>query len=349
MAILTDGPVTPTDGTVFVRQIPLPANLVLNQLLPDRYSQATEVDFSVVTKRGNTARFRAHDAPAHMTPRDQLVTNKVPLIPLSGSKPVLGEAELARLYGLQNGNSPISPIAESIYDDLTNLTLDIQRRAEQARGAALSTGLFAINEGGMVGTIDYGIPSANKVTAPILWSNTASADIIGWFNSLRLQYILLNGYAPGGMVLSTTALTYIQQNAALRAMATQTIGGNQAGFGGLLPLNAVNAIFDTYRLPPITMVYDTRVDVDGTSTLVTPSNVVLLTPPADIELGYTQWGPTVTAQKLANTGNLTEEAPGIVGFVDRGDEFPYKQQTFADSLVLPAITNGNSLMILTVA
>jgi len=346
MALILDGPVTPQDATTFVRQVPTPADLLLNQILPNRVTESPEVDFNVITKTGNTARFRAADAPAHISPRDQLALNRVPLLPLTDAKPVLGELDLMRLYGLSYGQSPVAAAAESIYDDLANAALDVQRRAEQARGSALSTGTLVLAEGGLTGTIDFGVPAGNKVTAGTLWSTTATSDIITFLNTQRATYIALNGFAPGGMIISTTVLNYMQQNAKLQSMAVQTIGPSLQGFAGLIPRNTINAILGTFDLPPITMVYDTKVSVDGSNTLVMPVNLVILVPPSNVELGYTAWGPTVTARKLAGTVGL---GSGMVGFVDRGDEFPYKEQTFVDSLMLPVITNPNTMMILTVA
>jgi hypothetical protein len=348
MAIVLDGPVTPQDGTVFTRLVPTPANLLLNQLLPDRPTEAQEVDFSVVTKRGRTARFRALDAPAHRSARDSLVMNRVPLLPLSDAKPVRTEQEIARLYGLTQSNNPISPAAMAIYDDLKDSTQDILRKAELARGAVLSTGTLPLNEGGLVGTLDYGVPGGNKLTAPTLWT-TLTADTISFLNTARAAYIALNGFAPGGMTTSTNVLTLMQQNTKLQSMVVQQFGPNLGGYAGLLPQDALNAILGAYKLPNLGLVYDTMVDVDGSNTLVIPNNLVILTPPAGYELGYTAWGPTVTAQKLAATGDLTVTAPGIAGFVDRGDEFPYKEQVITDSLMLPVIENPNYLMILTVA
>ena len=237
---------------------------------------------------------------------------------------------------------------------MTALTGDVYRRAELARGSVLSTGTLALNEGGMNGTIDYGVPSGNKVTAPILWSSTGTADIVSYLNTLRLQYIALNGFAPGGMVISSTILGYMQQNTKLQSMAVQQFGPNMGGYAGLLPRNALDAIFGAYNLPPIVLVYDTQVNVDAPGvatayTRVIPQNLVILLPPADQPLGYTAWGPTVTALKLVGEGNLGEVAPGITAFVDRADEFPYKSQTFVDSLMLPVIENANLLMIVTVA
>jgi hypothetical protein len=354
MAIILDAPVSPQDLTIITRNLPVPGNLLLQQILPDRQQAAMEVDFAVVTKTGNTARFRPWDAPAHITPRNQVTLNRAPLMPLSAAKPVITEQDAARLYGLQQGAAYLERVAETIYGDVEDLTADVHRRAELARGTVLSTGQLALNEGGLSGTIDYMVPGSNKVTAPILWSSTGTADIVTYLNTLRLQYIALNGFAPGGMILSSTVLGYMQQNTKLQSMAVQQFGPNMGGYAGLLPRNALDAIFGAYNLPPITLVYDTQVNVDGPGattnyTRVIPNNVVILLPPADQPLGYTAWGPTVTAMKLVGEGNLGEVAPGITAFVDRGDEFPYKTQTFVDSLMLPVIENGNLLMIVTVA
>lgn len=359
MAIIFDGPVTPTDATVLIRTVPQPADLLLNEILPDRTIGAMEVDFSVVTRIGNTARFRAEDAPAHITPRDSLVLNRAPLVPLSGAKPVIGELEARRLYGLHNGGSPVAPLADAIYNDLENLTLDVYRRAEQARGQALGTGTFALNEGGLNGTIDYGIPTANKPTAPTLFSQTGAggttpADIVGYLNTLRTQYIQTNGYPPGRMWTSTSVLNFMQQNKQLQSMAVQTIGSSFQGFAGLVPTNALNAILGTFNLPGVSRVYDSRISTDGSvaGQLILPNNVILLLPPENIEVGYTAWGPTVTAQEMAQLpGVFTEDLgpEGLVGFIDQGDAFPYKKQCFVDSLMLPVITNANAIMIVTVA
>lgn len=352
MAIILDGPVTPDEGTLFVRNIPTPTDTTaLDAFLPDVYSQATEFDFTVLNRTGNTARFRAWDAPAHMNPRDQMTINRVPLVPLSDSKPLKSEQELAKLYGLSYMNDPKTATANAIYDDLENIALDIRRRAQQMKGAILSTGTAVINEGGLNGTVDFGVPGGNKLTAPTLWS-TNTADIITFLNSARAAYIALNGFAPGKWLSSTNVLTLMQQNTKLQSAVLTTYGnGVTGGYQGIIPQAALAAILGAYNMPdPTQYICDARVSVDGSSTLVLPSNVVVLGPPSDQDLGQFQWGPTVTAQKLASEGALSiGDAPGIIGFVDRGDEFPYKERSIGDSLGFGGITNPNAHMILTVA
>ena len=353
MAILLDSPISPEEGTLIVRNIPSPTNTAaLDAFLPDVYDDALEFDFTVENRTGNTARFRAHDAPAHMNPRDQITLNRAPLVPMSVTKPVVSEQELARLYGLTYANDPRAALAQQVYNDLAAGALDVRRRAAQAKGQVLSTGTLAINEGGMNGTIDFGVPSGNKITASTLWTHQTSgvydADIIGFLNAAKVAYIALNGYAPGKMLTSTNVLTLMQQNSNLQKSAV--LLGGQLGYQGMLPTNAVAALLGDFNIPnPTEYICDARVSVDGTSTLVLPSNVIVLGPPDDQPLGKMQWGPTVTGQKLASEGNLTAPAAGMVGFVDRGDEFPYKERSIVDSVALAGITNSNALMILTVA
>ena len=46
MAIVFDGPVTPDALTTFVREVPSPADQVLNTILPDRVLNRNTVDLS---------------------------------------------------------------------------------------------------------------------------------------------------------------------------------------------------------------------------------------------------------------------------------------------------------------
>lgn len=357
MAIILDPPLSPDEGTLIVRNIPTPTNFAaLDAFLPDEYGPALEFDFTVLNVTGNTARFRAWDAPAHMNPRDQITLNRAPLVPLSVTKPVKTEQEMAQLYGLAYANDPRAALAQAVYADLRAGAQDVRRRAAQAKASVLSTGTLPMNEGGLNGTIDFGVPSGNKLTAPTLWSHQTSgaydADIVAFLNTARAAYIAKNGFPPGKWLSSTAVLSLMQQNANLQKMAVQSLSGGQlGGFQGLVPLSAVAAILGAFNQPnPTQYIVDANVSVDGTSTLVFPNNVVVLGPPDDQPLGKMQWGPTVTGQKLVTQGSLTiGAAPGVVGFVDQGDEFPYKERSIVDSLALAGLTNSNALMILTVS
>jgi hypothetical protein len=44
-----------------------------------------------------------------------------------------------------------------------------------------------------------------------------------------------------------------------------------------------------------------------------------------------------------------EQAPGIVGVVDKADAPPYRQMTFVDAVGMPVIANPYALFVATVA
>jgi hypothetical protein len=348
MAILFDGPVLPADLTVFVREVPLPNQIWLNNLLPDRTKNFNRVDVGLVTKTGRTARFRMFDGPIHRTQRNVAQLNTVHLPPLSDALS-MGELETLQLEFARTGGTNQSALVDAVYNDAQNLTENVQRRMELARGDVLTDGKFTMltSEGGL--EADFSVPSGNLVTpAGALWTDHATSvpvtDLVTWVRA----YIVLNGYPPAGMTISFNRLMDLQQNTSLRTQYASIVGAPS-----LLSPDQVRSALQTYGLPPILNVYDSQVDVDGTPTRVLADNKVIFTPPdPGNNLGYTCWGLSATALKLtqvADNGLSFEDAPGIVGVVDVADAPPYRQTTFVDAVGMPIIENPNALMVATVA
>jgi hypothetical protein len=166
MAIVFDGPVSPDALTEYVRNVPTPVNQILNQVLPDRHFTKNKIDVSVLTRRGRTARFRAFDANVHKTSRDTAVINTVKLPPLSDSIS-MGELESLELELARNEGSNMQSLIEQMYDDAGNLTRNIQRRMELARGDVLTDGKFTLaGEGGLTLEADYGVPAPTSPRRP---------------------------------------------------------------------------------------------------------------------------------------------------------------------------------------
>lgn len=349
MAIIFDGPVAPDDLTEFVRQVPTPTNQVLNQILPDRLITTNRVDVATLTQRGRTARFRAFDANLHVSQRDTAAIKTVKLPPLSDSIS-MGELERLQLEFARTGGTNMQALVNAIYDDATNLTRNVQRRMEQARGDVLQDGKFTLNgEGGLVLEADYGVPGGNIVTAAILWSSLTTAvpldDLLAW--TFAYNVTAGNGYDPGGMIISRQILNYLLGNTAIR-----TATGNILGINSSVTRPQLDQAIEARGLPPILFVYDTQVDVDGSATRVLPANKVIFVPPNPGEnLGYTAWGVSATSLELVNStgSDMTfEQAPGIVGVVDK-DGPPYREMTYVDAVGMPVIENPNALFIATVA
>lgn len=351
MAIVLDGPVLPADLTTFVRSVPNPANYILNQVLPDVLISDNRVDLGIITRTNRMARFRAYDANLHRAQRDTATTSIVQLPPLSDTL-VMGELERLQLEFARTGGTNTSAFVNAIYNDAEQLTRNVLHRMEFARGQLLTTGKFTLGtlagETGLQIQADFGVPVGNFVApAGALWSNTATADVLQDLQAWVTYYISVNGYQPGGMWVSRQTSTQLLSNTLLRQAA-----GTLLGSASFLSRAAIDASLAAHMLPPILGVYDSQVDLDGVTTRIMPSNKVVFTPPDGTPFGRTVWGLSATSLELVNTQEAEmpfEDAPGIVGAVDKADAPPYRQQTFVDAVGMPVLDNPKALMIATVA
>jgi hypothetical protein len=346
MAIAYEAPVHPDDLTVFTRNVPLQQNLVLDRILPDRMLQDNRADIGRLTKTGRTAKFRIFDGPINVARRDGYSVQNVALPPLSDSI-AQGEYERLQIQFARTGGTNNGALVNAIYDDAAMLTGNIRRRMELARGDVLVDGKFTLaGEGGLYMEADYGVPVGNFKTAGTLWTTHATADVVDDLNTWVESYLDLNGFLPGGMIVSRQTVHDLLRNEKLR-----TSHGNILGVSNMLTRQQVDATLASYDLPPIEMVYDSSVDVDGVSTRILPANKVIFVPPAGQSLGYTAWGVSATALELvqSNQSDLAfEDAPGVVGCVVKEGP-PFRQHTFVDAVGMPVIENPDYLMVATVA
>ena len=346
MAIVFDGPVTPDAQTVFIRNVPTPAEFSLNDLLPDRYFDRNTVDLAEITSTNRTARFRAYDGRLHVSERDTGVTKQVKLPPLSSSVS-MGELERLQLEFTRNAGGDPGQVVNAIYNDSTRLTREIQARMEQARGDVLTDGKFTLaGEGGLFMEADYGVPGGHIVAPGTLWTTTATATIVANESAWVDTYVATNGFAPGGQVVSRRVLNLMLQNAEMRSLAASL-----SGTPSLVTRTALDNVLATFGLPPIVKVYDTVVDVDGVSTRTIPDDRVIFVPPNIADLGYTAWGVSATALELVNSSEVDFsffEAAGIVGVVEKVGP-PYREFTFVDAVGMPVLQNARLLMVADVA
>jgi hypothetical protein len=346
MALVFDGPVALDALTTFVRNVPTPADMVLNRLLPDRYFDKNKIDLDTLTRTNRTARFRAYDARLHVSERDVLATKQVGLPALSTSLSE-GEYERLQLEFARTGGTNMVAQVNAIYDDATQLTREVQSRMEQARGDVLTDGKFTLaGEGGLYMEADYGVPGGNIVAPGTLWSTVATATVVSDISTWTNAYIALNGFAPGGFITSTRVRNYMLQNAEFR-----TYLSSQVGTPALVTPAQVDSVLQAFNLPSLLFTYDSQVDVDGTTTKVIADDRVIFVPPNVADLGFTAWGISATALELVNAAQSDlsfQDAPGIVGVVVKEGP-PFRQFTFVDAVGMPVIANPNLLMVADVA
>lgn len=342
MALIFDGPVTPDDATVFVREVPTPSDHKLSAFLPDKNITDTRVEFASAARVNRTAQFRAFDGNIPQLERDSVETRQVDLLPMSiqGGKGELERLSLERVR--QNGGS-LAAITQAIYDDLEISVRSIRNRVEVARGEVLSTGKMTLaGENGLYLTADFQVPAEHFVTASTPWSTVDTATVVQDLTTWVEAYTVANGFAPGGMIVSRKTVGYLQRNAEFRTLMSSIVGSPT-----VIGRSAVDALLSDYALPPIVEVYDTVIEVEGVQKRVIPEDKVILLPPGGAGLGYVAWGITATAMELlgaAQSDLSFTDAPGLAGVVIKTGP-PFKESTLVDSLLLPVIEQPKALMV----
>jgi hypothetical protein len=345
MSLFLDAPVPLEDTISFTQQVPLPSNNKLTQMFPARTFATDEIDTSIITQTNRAAKFRNWDGNYWVSPRDTGKVTRQRMIPLGGKLGV-GEYERREMEFKRYGGTVQSILVDAIYNDLENLTRYALNRIELAWGDVLADGVLTINENGVQQQVDYGIPSANKVTAGTLWSTTATStpltDLIAWYD----QYVSLNGMGPGQILMSLATARNLQKNVSL----INAIKGAQTGVTNVT-LEDISGLFNAYGLPPISManVYNSSMDVDGSTTAVLPANKFLFLPEDLGTLGFTAWGTPTTVLELNANNIQVGSAAGLIGIIVREDNPPFQKQTFVDGVVLPVLADPRKILVATVA
>ncbi len=339
MAIFFDAPVEPDALTAFVREVPLPSELRLINMFGRRDIPTDTVDFLEIVRTNRTAKYRSWDGRIHVSSRDIGSEKRVKLIPLSSSLN-MGEYERLQLEFARTRGTNQELLADSIYNDATNLTSEIINRLELGWGDVVTDGRLTINEGGFQGEADFGVPANQLVTAGTAWTNPAAPmldDLIAWLD----VYVANNGVPPAQMLNSRRIQRLMQVNTQLIGAAVGTTSGKTR-----LNLEELNDLFQAEGIPQLSEPYDTVLDVDGVSTRVVPEDRLVFLPENPSTAGRTTWGVSATALELVNSNQADlsfEEAPGVVGVVIKEGP-PFRQYTFVDAVAMPILEDAKKLM-----
>jgi len=342
MALILDL-VDPQELQGFTRDIQLEAERNQFQLagfLPNQ--NIDEIEFRV--SRGNlrdadAAKVRAWDTESPIGSRQGIERIMGELAPIS-KKIRLGEEERLRRRALERGDN--QGMIDAIYDDAAQMARAVTARIELFRGEALFNASLAINENGVVQTVNFGRVGGHTVTAGTLWSNTGAATPIANMRSWVQTYIDTNGIAPAYALTSTAVISNLLLNAEIR-----TLAATATGVPGIVTLDTVNAVFAAFGLPPL-IAYDTSVRVDGTQTRVTPVNKLVLMPPAGEPLGATFFGTTAESLELVEAQAINQDqAPGMVATIHKLDD-PVSTWTKVAAIALPVLINPNLTLTATV-
>jgi len=342
--MIIDDYVQPEVLTGFVREVPTPANLVLNQFLPDRLIGNVEAAIDQVTRTNRAAQFRSWDTETPIGQRDSFQRSKIKLPPI-GQKLPIAEQEHLMLERVRTGGDNRNGYIEAIYDDAATLAGNVRRRMELARGDVLVDGKFTLTaENGLTLEADFGVPSGHKVTAATAWSDHADAtplqDIKGWVDT----YVDANGERPGKVITSNTVINNLLLSAEIRDLFNR--GVTLTGGPNLLTQTMLNQVLEAYGIPPL-FEYNTKINWNGSNQRVIPDDRFIMLPANAADLGYTAWGITAESLVLAtgqNPGIAFTELPGLVGVVmKQGD--PVQTWTSVSAVGMPLLTDPKRLFV----
>jgi hypothetical protein len=345
MALVTDI-IPPAELVGFIRELdPAAYGFTLNQFLPDQERSVTQYAFDRSDRtRQIVGEYRAFDveSPIAKRPGFARVTGEIPPISL---KMQLGEELRLRLEQLRS--SDFSDIAAQLFDDAALLTEAVLARIELARGEALfkSTVTFNVDSGFLATQkIDYGTPTT--LTAPgTLWSTIATATPMKDLGIMVTDYMNANnGRRPAIALTSTKVASLILQTTEVRGL--MSVGGT---IPSIITRAQLDALMQSLNLPPI-VTYDTMVNVNGTSTRVTPLNDLALLPGPDVNrFGETTFGITADSLELVSSEFINVgTAPGLVGLIDKIMD-PVSTWTKVAGLAVPVIKDNKLVASVTVS
>lgn len=342
--MIIDDFVDPVVLTGFVRNVPYPYQLMLNQVLPDRQIGDVEAAIDQVYRTNRAAMFRAWDTETPIGQRDKFERRKITMPPL-GQKTPIGEQERLMLERVRTGGDNRDGYIQAIYDDAEINTRAIYNRMELARGDVLVDGKFTLSgENGLFIEADYGVDPSHLVTAGTLWSDHANATPLTDLKTWVDLYLDETGERPGRFLTSTKVVNNLLLSGEIRDLFNR--GTTLTGGPNLLTPGQLSQVLQAYGFPAFET-YDTKIDVNGTGTRVIPEDRLLMLPADPGSLGFTAWGVTAEALELAtgqNPGLLFTDLPGLVGVVMKEGD-PLRVWTKVGAVGMPIITDPRRIVV----
>jgi hypothetical protein len=174
------------------------------ELFPEVKKQSLE--FEVLTNASKTpviASVHGFDTESEIGQRE--AEKKAIELALIKRKMQLKEKEIIALESPRN-DAERQALMKDVYNDFDNLIESVRARVEKMRMDVIANGVITLDENELNATIDYGVPTENKVTNVDWSSDTANPinDMIAWANKLDQM--------PGRVITSNTILAKILSN-----------------------------------------------------------------------------------------------------------------------------------------
>ncbi len=256
-------------------------------------------------------------------------------------KQKISEKELIALNAPRSKQEEKQVIAR-IFNDVDNLVNGVRARVEALRMEALGTGKIVLNENGVKGTIDFGVPIGQKSTKQwISGTPDVLTDIFDMVNTV----VTATGVTPTRALTSRKVLNHILKDEKIRQAM---FGINSAKVANL---NDLNQMLESQGLPRIATydgMYRTQ-DEKGkyiTKRYFKEDSFVLM---PEGKLGDTFYGLTAEEVRLRNTPGVDIEMFGNILAQHYTTNDPVAEWIKAVATAMPSFPAANQIYIATIS
>jgi len=233
-------------------------------------------------------------------------------------------------------------VIEDYFNDIDFVFDSAQARKEWYTLQALSGTKIQLtttnNPQGIVNeaVIDFGMPTANKVTVSVIWStgNVATMDPIADFKA-TIKSARAKGITFARILMTSDSFDLMQAATLFKAYFLNV----NLNVTAPINLETINTLLGSYRLPPITLI-DTSVGIEAKTGIVTATNpwkVDHITFVPEIKCGDMFSGPI--AEQLEPPDGVLLSMKGDVSMSIRREYNPVSVLTKAECNVFPSWTN----------
>lgn len=310
-------------------------------LFPEQKIDALEIE---MLKGANNlpvaASVHAFDTETEIASREGINT-AIQDLALIKRKQKISEKELIVLNAPRSDQEEKQVIAR-IFNDVDHLVNGVRARVEALRMEALGTGKIVLNENGVKGTIDFGVPSGQKGSKTWL---SGTPTILEDITDMVHAVVTGSGFRPTRILTSQKILNGILKDERIRKAM---YGVNSEKVANL---NDLNQLLVSQGLPKIAT-YDSMYRTQGANGKYTTvryfkEDSFVLMPEG--KLGDTFYGLTAEEVRLRNAPGVDIEVFGNILTQHYTTNDPVAEWIKAVATVMPSFPTANQIYIATIS
>jgi hypothetical protein len=333
--------IKPKDLLDFSQSFSVTRNYLGDRIFPDNKTPNLNAEFYRLSDQRmlpTMALVHAFDSEAHIGTRP--TAEKVKLEKMF-IKEKINQSERVQLWQ-DNGISAVNDIVNYIFDDVARLSESVKTRTEVMKCDLLQMGSIKVKENNISFTVDYGVPSVNKIAFD--WS-ADTADIMGDIQTM-VDTAKDLGQNIDTVITTSKVLIRMRKN---KGLQTAILGTN--GQGTFLSLAQLNAFLqENYGFTLTT--YDERYQYEKKDKTLVAKRYIdenkfigIATLP-NKTAGVGLWG--VTPEEKAVAPWTEKSAKQFITSVMWNEPDPVATWTKAAGLFIPVMPNPKGLFIGTI-